>query len=285
MKKYNYILVALDLTPIDVHLIRYASFLASVVGAEKVYFVHNIKKYEISSLFADQLEGVDLDQVVGEELNDKVSTYFEGQVPWEVFISEDPYTESLIQYVVRKYGISLTIVGNKNQSKGTGILPAKLLRMLRCDVFSLPSVDDFSLNSVWAGTDFSNASRKIFSLLELFQKVRNSTITAAHVYEVPVHFSPYVPREEMHPRIVRHSEKRFARFIKSLNFPGTIQQKIIPGRDASHASLLVRAAERANADLLVIGDKGGNTFSSLLIGSTAEEIFYNNIQIPLWVVK
>lgn len=285
MKKYNSILVALDLSSIDRTLIRNAAFLANVMQAEKVFFVHNIKKYEISSLFSEDLKDVDLDQIVGDELNEKVSDHFHGDTPWEVFISEDPYTESLIHYVVNKYGVSLTLVGNKNSSGGTGLLNSKLLRMLRCDILAIPRGTELSFESVWAGTDFSNASKKIFPLLEFFYLQKDSKITAAHVYEVPLHFSPYVSREEMHPKIEKHTEKRFSRFIEGVHFPGPLHQKIIPGREAGLASLLVRAAEKEKADLLVIADKGRNTFSSLVIGSTAEEVFYHDISIPLWVVK
>ncbi|HLU92926.1 MAG TPA: universal stress protein [Membranihabitans sp.] len=285
MKKYSHILVALDLSSIDRTLIRNSAVLADVMQVEKIYFVHNIKKYEISSLFSDDMKDVDLDEIVGEELNEKVSEYFYGDTPWEVFISEDPYTESLIHYVVNKFGISLTLVGNKNRSGGTGLLTSKLLRMLRCDILAIPRDIELTFESVWAGTDFSNPSKKIFPLLEFLYRQCDTKVTAVHVYEVPLHFSPYVPKEEMHPKIERHTEKRFSRFIKSIHFPGPLHQQIIPGRDTGLASLLVKSAEKDKADLLVIADKGGNTFSSLVIGSTAEEVFNHILSIPLWVVK
>ena len=105
MEKFNNILVALDLSDIDNTLIDYASFLADTLNLEKVYFVHNIKKYEISSLFDEQLKGINLDEVIGDELNEKVESQFKGKAEWEVLISEDPYTESLINYITNKYSV------------------------------------------------------------------------------------------------------------------------------------------------------------------------------------
>ncbi|PAM94734.1 universal stress protein, partial [Flavobacterium sp. IR1] len=64
-KNYKNILVALDLSNMDEVLIKYASFIAERLKAEKVYFVHNIKKYEISELFEEQLKDVNLDEVIG----------------------------------------------------------------------------------------------------------------------------------------------------------------------------------------------------------------------------
>lgn len=84
------ILVALDLSDTDDTLINYASFIADTLQAEKVYFVHNIKKYAISELFEEQLRDLNLDELIGDELNDKVEATFKSAVEWEVLISEDP---------------------------------------------------------------------------------------------------------------------------------------------------------------------------------------------------
>ena len=112
MEKFNNILVALDLSDIDNTLIDYASYLADTLNLKKVYFVHNIKTYEISSLFEEQLKDINLDEVIGDELNEKVESRFNGKAEWEVLISEDPYTESLINYITNKYYIDLVVMGN-----------------------------------------------------------------------------------------------------------------------------------------------------------------------------
>ncbi|MDP5045337.1 MAG: universal stress protein, partial [Leeuwenhoekiella sp.] len=65
MEKVKNILVALDLSSIDKYLIEYSSFLAEKLAVENVYFVHNIKKYEISDLFEEELQKVNLDQLIG----------------------------------------------------------------------------------------------------------------------------------------------------------------------------------------------------------------------------
>jgi hypothetical protein len=59
MYNINNILVALDLSDIDDTLINYASFIAETLKVDKVYFVHNIKKYEISELFEEQFDHED----------------------------------------------------------------------------------------------------------------------------------------------------------------------------------------------------------------------------------
>ncbi|APG58888.1 hypothetical protein [Christiangramia salexigens] len=82
MNSFNNILVALDLSEMDTTLIRYASFISEKLGADKVYFVHNIKKYEISELFEEQLKDINLDKIISEEIDEKVSENFSSNCKW-----------------------------------------------------------------------------------------------------------------------------------------------------------------------------------------------------------
>ena len=207
-KNYRNILVALDLSDLDEVLIKYASFIADRLNAEKVYFVHNIKKYEISELFEEQLKDINLDKIIGDELNEKVEEHFKAEAEFEVLISEDPYSESLIKYVVDKYAIQLTLVGNKKHENGTGLVSGKLLRLLRCDILAVPRIAKPQIQTIWAGTDFSPDSRKIFSVTRTLQQGNTSTLKLVHVYSVPVQFSPYVSPESMAPKVEKHVKEK-----------------------------------------------------------------------------
>jgi hypothetical protein len=56
MKPVKNILVGLDLSSIDDQLIAYSSFFSEMIDVEKVYFVHNIKRYEISELLEKEID-------------------------------------------------------------------------------------------------------------------------------------------------------------------------------------------------------------------------------------
>jgi nucleotide-binding universal stress UspA family protein len=285
MEKFNHILVALDLSEIDNNLIKYASFLAKTLKADKVYFVHNIKKYEISALFEEQLKDINLDEIIGDELNEKVENHFDADVAWEVLISEDPYTESLISYIANKYYIDLVMVGNKNKKKGTGVISNKLLRLLKCDILSVPRDFTPEIKNIWGGTDFSRESRKVFNIAQLLQEATQAPVTAAHVFSVPVQFSPYLPKEAMAPKIEKHAKQKSEKFLSKLDYKGEVTPLIIPGRDSSVARNLLDFAKKNKVDILIVADKGANNISSLLIGSVTEELFGENPEIPLWVAK
>ncbi|SDL35550.1 Nucleotide-binding universal stress protein, UspA family [Salinimicrobium catena] len=285
MKKIKNILVALDLSHLDEKLISYASFIAERLKAENVYFVHNIKKYEISELFEEHLKDVNLDEVIGDELNEKVKEHFKAPANWEVLISEDPYSESLIKYIAEKYSIDLAILGNKKHEKGTGVVSGKLLRLLRCDILAVPGAARESIKNIWAGTDFSQDSRKVFRVTKDLQEGHQVDLKVVHVYSVPVQFSPYVSPESMGPKVEKHVKEKFDKFLKKLNYSEAIEPLIFMGRESGAAQKIIANLRNSEVDMLVISDKGGNTFSPFAVGTVTEELFNANLDVPLWVVK
>ena len=285
MKNYKQILVALDLSDMDEVLIRYASFLAERLRAEKVYFVHNIKKYAISELFEEQLKDVNLDELIGDELNEKVEENFKTAIDWEVLISEDPYSESLIKYVVEKYGIQLAVVGNKKHEKGTGLVSGKLLRLLKCDILAVPRVARPQIENIWAGTDFSPESRKVLSVAKTLQENDGTSLKLVHVYSVPVQFSPYVSPESMAPKVEKHVQEKINKYISKLDYSEPIEPLIFLGRESGAAKKIIANIKKSNVDMLIVSDKGGNTFSPFAVGSVTEELFNENYGVPLWIAK
>lgn len=285
MKKIKTILVALDLSAIDEKLITYASFIAERLQAENIYFVHNIKKYEISDLFEEDLKDMNLDELIGDELNEKVKQHFLAPANWEVLISEDPYSESLLKYIVEKYNIDLAIVGNKKHEKGTGVVSGKLLRLLRCDILAVPTAAREKIEVIWAGTDFSHDSRKVFRVTKELQEGHEVALKVVHVYSVPVQFSPYVSPESMGPKVEKHVKEKFEKFLKKLNYSENIEPLIFMGRESGAAQKIMANLRKSEVDLLVVSDKGGNTFSPFAVGTVTEELFNANLDVPLWVVK
>lgn len=282
----NNILVALDLSDIDNTLIRYASYIADVLKAEKVYFVHNIKKYEISELFENELAGLNLEEMIGDELNETLENAFESNVEWEVLISNDSYTESLINYIVNKYEIQLTLVGNKNKVKGTGVISGKLLRMLKCHLLTIPNHARTKIDKLCIGTDFSNASKRGFAMADTLRQNTGCFVKAMHIYNVPLQFSPYLPKETLIPTVKKHIEEKSRKFMKRIKDVGDdIALEIVPGRSSSVSENLREQCKKENFDVLMVSDKGGNTFSSLLVGSVTEELFNEDLEFPLWVCK
>lgn len=285
MKSIKNVLVGLDLSSIDEQLIKYSSFFSELAEVEKVYFVHNIKRYEISEILEKELEDIDLEELITEELKETIDKNFTADVEWQVLISDDPYTESLISYIVNKYSIDLLVLGNKNNESGSGILGFKLLRTIRCQFLWLPSRSNIKMDKIWIGTDFSSASKKCFSFSSYLETKKSIQIEAVHVYSLPIHFSPYVNNSKIEPKMNSYIDKKLDNFLKKVDYKGKVQKFKILGREANVASKLKKEAYKNNVDLLIVADKGSNTFSNLTLGSVTEDLFNRELKIPLLVVK
>lgn len=284
MKTIKNILVALDLSAIDDTLIKNASYVANFLNAENVYFVHNIKRYEIYSLFEKQIEELNLEEMIGDELNEKVSNLFDAKANTEVFISDDPSTESLIEYIVHKYAVDLTIVGNKTNIKGSGILTSKLLRMLKCDILSIPESYNTTFKNVWVGTDFSNHSKKAFRRVQKIQPQFGFELSAVHAYSIPMQFTPHIRKETMVEEISSHLRKKAKKYLASLDI-SMDNFKLFRRKDLTTSESLLLHARKEQVDLLAVADRGNNNFSSLLVGSITEELFNEAEKIAILIVK
>lgn len=285
MNGINNILVALDLSSIDESLIEYAHYLATKTPAKKVFFVHNIKKYEMSSWFEEEFEDVNLDEIIGNELQEKVDQHFTSDIEHEILISEDPNTESLVNYIVNKYAINLVCVGMKNSVEGAGVVGSKLLRLVKSDLLFIPERPRLKLDHILIGSDFSRNSRKSFTAFESAKTWFDSKITAAHVYHVPFQFSTQVPIEKLIPKIQRQAREHGEIFLEKLPKNLVDNTEYLFAKEMNIAQKLSAYLRKTGADMMVLSDRGANNYSTLLIGSLTEEIFNEELSVPYYIVK
>jgi nucleotide-binding universal stress UspA family protein len=141
------------------------------------------------------------------------------------------------------------------------------------------------MDKIWVGTDFSNTSKKSFEFTNYLESKGSMNVQAVHVYSLPIHFSPYVNNSKIEPKMDSYVDKKFDSFLKKVDYSGTLQSFKILGREANVASKLKKEAYKNEVDLLVVADKGSNTFSNLTLGSVTEDLFNRDLRIPLLVVK
>ncbi len=285
MNAFKKILVALDLSKFDNTLIRYANYLSKQFDVEKIYFVHNIKKYEISEFIEQEIKDVDIEEAINDELNENIAEIMDKSADWELLISDDPYTESLINYISHKYNINTVLLGNKNGENGSGLVGFKLLRILKSSVLWIPQISDIDIQKIWVSTDLSSSSKKAFGICHLIQNKINAQAQAVHVYNMPLHFSPYINSSKIETKVENHVTKKFETFIKRLNYPHKIETVLIAGREANAASKIRIEAKKHKVSFLIVADKGANTFSNLMVGSVTEELFNRNLNMPLFITK
>ncbi len=283
MNTINKILVALDLSQIDEYVTQYASYIATTTKAEKVYFVHNIKRYEISKWFEKELEALDLEGMIEKKIAKTIAENFNAEVEYEILISDDPYTESMISYMANKYQVNLVMVGNKNTFKGTGAISGKLLRLLKCDVLSVPKEAKIPAENLLCTTDFSVKSQRGIRRAMQFQEQNGGKLACLRVYNIPAQYFPALDVKQAEKRIEGQTDKAFSKLFQKLGATDIQPIAEIAGENSIPEQIQETAEE--GYDLLFMSDRGQNNFTSLLVGSTTEEIFSHYLNIPLWVVK
>ncbi len=283
MTSIKNILVALDLTQLDDKLIEYAAYVANMYHAENVYFVHNIKRFALSDLFKKELESLNLDDMIEKKIHQNVERHFNSNISYEILISDDPYTESLITYISNKYLVNLVMVGNKNSYKGTGSVAGRLLRMLQCDVLSVPKTAKVPAENVLCTSDFSSKSNKgIRRAIDFTEKAKGS-IHCLNVHKFPVQYFPVLDLNDAKERIEKHTQQSFKKLFAKIKTDKIQPISAIAGEKSVPEKIRTIAEEEY--DILFMADRGQNNFTSLLVGSTTEEIFTHYLTVPLWVVK
>ncbi|MBV7440749.1 universal stress protein [Weeksellaceae bacterium TAE3-ERU29] len=286
MNKVKNILVALDLTDIDVKLIEYTSVIADKLGAEKVYFLHNIKKFELAELFKEQLDKIDIENIIEENIEKLLKRHYTAPIENEILVSEDPDTVSLIRYIVTKFEINLVVLGNKNNINGSGTVSSKLLHSLRCDILSVNREAELPKGNFLATTDFSKFSvtaiQKANAMAQLFGE---NKIDVLHIFKIPQVYFPYLEPKASLEKAEKHSSAKLDKFIKKNQLENKVNPILKSAGDKSISKQIREIAKEQNTDIIFISGRGQNSFNAFLAGSVCEALFTSKLKRPLWIVR
>ncbi len=285
MKKFKHLLVALDESSLDEKLIQYTSFFSNHVKARKIYFVHNIKKYESDEVLDRLVDPKIIHNQIQKQLLEKIQTHYTGKSDYELIISDDPFTESLISYTASRFKIDLTILGKKNHLNSSGTLTGKLLQSLKCSVLLVPFNAKEQFNRILIGTDFSEISKRAARIAFKLAK-KNNQKDFIHIYNTPNRYLSFLKEEKIREMIEQYTDQKLEDFIKSTKINAAHSSFLKINREKENVgTCLQKVTDEKEYDLLVIGHKGQNWFSSFLIGSVAEKLYSINMKTPLLIIN
>jgi nucleotide-binding universal stress UspA family protein len=285
------ILVAVDLSPIDQSLIRYAYRLSTVQQIEKIYFVSVVKNLdlpeEISAAYPELLAPMDeslkkqIHDTIGKTVGEKLST------PFDIDIIEGDTTKQVLRWAKIK-GVDLILLGKKSTSDGSGINGSKIARLSPCHVAFIPEKMPEEHIHLLVPVDFSDPSKLAVELaLKIAHANTHARVSCMHVYHVPsgYHVSGK-SRSEFSEIMKKTSEKLYRQFIDTIDTQGLEVPCAMVLGDLDKVPELVNehAAKHSNSGV-VIGSKGKTKAASLLLGSTTERFIDIGLDHPLVVAK
>ena len=277
-------LVCLDLSEMDEVLVKYARFFCEKAGVKKVYFVHNVKTYDLGDDFREWFGDIDLAGEVEKEINSLVKNHFGEAAEYDILVSEEPNTEVILADVVRQYKIQLTMVGRKEQLKGSGVLGTKLLRILPCSVLVVPELAAHKITKILVALDFSKGSLKSLEHGRHLTEQLGVPAEVLHTYQLPSQYFPMVNETEAVKKAEKHVWDKISELKKKHPALDKMNFFIVRAAGKSVAERIESHLARHGNDFLILGRKGSNPLPTLNLGSVPSELYASANRIPLLMV-
>jgi nucleotide-binding universal stress UspA family protein len=295
MKHFHRVVVALDQSDFDAHLMAYANRFTELTSAHKVYFVYVEKNLELPKhlrvTYKDE-QGKELprDEALRKILRRRVAQHFKasGGAAVEVDVLEGNPMEQLLHYV-RVKDADLLVLGNKRVSEGSGVLARKVARNTECAVLFVPETSRTNLHHLLVPLDFSDYSKvAMAAALEIAHEVPEARITAFHVFDVPLQGYPTISLnyETFLKSMVAFKMEAFKEYMRAFD-AGAVRveeayQENDPPGIAKHIN---RHAQEHHADLIVMGAQGHTFLERLLLGSVTEKLVTFDKTVPVLVLR
>ncbi|MEL6670771.1 MAG: universal stress protein [Bacteroidota bacterium] len=291
MSGINRIMVALDHSLLDVHLIKYTAFLSHYLQPERIYFIHILPDLtEEAWPSSGPGAAVPADEQLRAEFRILLDTHFPEHEDFgsRLQIIEGHPAEKLLHWSQIKKA-DLLVCGLKTQDEGSGILPRQLARMGTASVLFVPPRAPFQLNRLWIANDFSAFPQMGLELAREFLEVDPSIeIHSEHVYHVPIGYYRTGQTEVQFAEVVKDKARRkFKEWAAASGraLPPIIQHYDWDRKKQSPAHILHQRMEKGEVDLLMIGARGTRNLSDFLLGSVTEKVLSKAGSTPILLLK
>jgi len=285
-------MIGLDFTTMDEVLIEYTAFLVYYVKPEVIYFVNVQEELEFPEELQGQFPELDspVDEQLEQEMKEKVAKFFPEYRSYEVHfevVEGLPKKEILKRTHIKN--VDLLIVGRKQQPHGSGMIPRQLARKVSCSVLFVPEKVKFSLRKILVPVDFSKYSTMAAEeAIDLVNIDEDSELIVQHVYKVPYGYYKTGKTEAEFAGIMKkHAAEKCDAFVDKIAKDGVkiTQEYSYDHERKSPARLIHQFADEHEVDLIMVGARGRNVTTAILLGSVAEKLLNYLDDKPVWIVK
>ena len=287
MKRYQNMLVALNLTKMDKPVIQYASIIGNMAHSKNIFFAYVNRGLHIPKEIMTQYPQLTPLTVFSESSmkNTAVDEYNNqsGEILHFDALEGDPAKELLVQLVEKD--IDLVVLGRKTESRGTRMLPLKITRKATCSVLIVPEKSTPTINRIMVPLDFSKNSRKAMKVAIAIASITPvASIQCLHVYELPIGYSKTGKTEKEFTAIMEENAvKMYEMFIKKIDLKG-VKVSINYVLHKKPAVAIKKEIKNENTDIIIVGARGLSEGAGVLLGSVTEELILTT-QIPIMAVK
>lgn len=277
------VLVGLDLSKMDHHLLKYINTLEQILDFKKITFLHNIKLTELPSgmLSAEKLD--EIRKKVTSKITRDIQSSGLNHV-FDVKVTSDRFSETSFTHLSENKVYDLLILGNKQNLRGNGALANKLVRLFPSPVMLVPETFKTPINSVVEAITFSKYTRGIVDWSNKFERNRlGEAIVKLPVHVSKIFYYPLMPQKEIEQITEEDRLEKKKKWKK--DFPNLEPLKVISSHEEGIATSLNNYAEAKNAEVMILGIKSDSMIKELFIGSVANEILIRPTNVALLFIK
>lgn len=275
MKKFNNIVVGLDISKTSISVLQRAFLLAKESDA-KVTIVHAINTGWFAELFSSSnLEELQTQTKKNiEEILELIDTK---AIEYSILIDKES-TSTLVVETAKELDACLIIIGaNDQENKDITLLGStahKIAQNSKMPIIIVKSDSMTKYNNIVSFSDLSKVSYVSLQFAEnLFKK---DDIPTIYVYnqmsELTLkYYNKFDQKDKIHTEIQKKEKDKLSTFSNTYN----VKKIESIETEAGVSSALLSYAEVHKPDLIVLGSKGVNNKSAFLYGSTTSYLMEN----------
>ncbi|KYG77830.1 MULTISPECIES: universal stress protein [Roseivirga] len=290
LSKYQRMLVALDLSQMDVYLLKYASMAAKVFDIDTVYFVNIASSLELPEEIQEKYADVfaPVDEAIEKEMEEEINEHFvlPPNCDTKTIVTTGKVTEEILKLAKVKV-IDLALLGRKAEHGGSGLNSKKIAKSISSSVIFVTENPPLEWNKIMVSIDYSDHSKMAFEIGAAIQKKCGAQLLSNNVYKVPTgYYKSGKTYEEFAEIMLENTKEECDRFFKKMDLEGVEYDHTFALDDDPHpADKIYKTGAEKGVDLIMIGSKGRSGPASVLIGSVAEKLVEEGNDIPIMIVK
>ncbi|MFO8055190.1 MAG: universal stress protein [Bacteroidales bacterium] len=292
MKKIEHLLVALDLTEMDDHLIRYSNFLVKKFQAKNISFIHVVKSYDIpKNILADFPDmNIPLTDIIREWIKEKTDELYKERknTKMNINVAEGYTTENIIRYS-RENKIDLTLIGKKLGYQGKGGVTRKIMSLTPSSILLVSETARPEINHLLVRMDFNKISEMALKTALYVKEATGAKISCFHVAKLPL---KYFSRESvsnlanLEEKMKNHNKKEFEKLLKRLKLSSKdIPFQSVLDTENQEELYLYRQALKTGADMIMLGSRIKSEMADIILENTSEKLAASEKNISVFIVK
>ncbi|MEL6192664.1 MAG: universal stress protein [Bacteroidota bacterium] len=288
---FNRILVGLDMSQTDKHLLTYIQKQCFIGDNDQLYLLHVVPTL-VSPKFIIETSGIEptfpLDEKLAGQIADSlVDNLSKGSI--QIGIQEGSVTSKLLHWEEVKQA-KLTFLGKKSSEAGSGVNALRFIRKSKSSVWFIPEDFQRETKKVVIATDFSDHStggiQKAIDMCKAY--VVKPSITFLNVVHAPTDMVYRLDKTytQFSAELVKTVEEYFPTYLEKFDLEGiSYETAVIEDNQFDIPKHLLDFVGEKEADLLVLGAQGHSALESFLLGSVAEKTIMKNEKVPLLIVR